>query len=266
MPGGKYYGKHMTHFGLKKWYLDVTDDRGNVYIGYWLLLKWKDYQISCFQHLRHTHQIGVKTQSGIAKQPVPFWKTKNQLIWNTSQIRGSWLSLASGLKETLLHTQQGEICWHCTQPKAEANILLSGLSVKGWGYTECIDITIPVWKLPFTALYWGRCHTKNHYLVWIQWEGETKKSLLWHNGMVQEGAIISDTLIEGNDICLELPKDVILRQGNPLSTVLQPFSDIVYFIPETALMLDESKWYGNSTLKAKNSCEPATVIFEKVLW
>jgi hypothetical protein len=32
--------KRMIHFGLKKWYLDVADDRGNVYLGYWLQLKW----------------------------------------------------------------------------------------------------------------------------------------------------------------------------------------------------------------------------------
>jgi hypothetical protein len=210
--------------------------------------------------------MGIKTQSGMTKQPLPSWKTKNQLIWNTGQIQGTWLSLTGDLKETLLHTQQGEVSWHCTQPKADASILLSDLSFKGWGYTECIDITIPVWKLPFIGLYWGRCHTQNHYLVWIKWEGDTQKSLLWHNGIVQEDTIITDTLIQGNDIYLELPKGVTLRQGNLLSTVLQPFTDIIYFIPKTALMLDESKWYGNSILKTKNSCEPATVIFEKVLW
>ena len=176
------------------------------------------------------------------------------------------MSSASALKETLYRSQQGDIFWHCTQPKADASILLPDHSFNGWGYTEYIDITIPVWTLPFTALYWGRCHTKNHYLVWIQWMGGTTKSLLWHNGVVQEGAIITDTLIQGNDIYLELPEDVTLRQGNLLSTVLQPFADIIYFIPKTALMLIESKWYGNSMLKAKNTCEPATVIFEKVLW
>lgn len=256
----------MTGFCLKKWYLDAADERGNVYIGYWLLLKWKEYQLTCFQHLWHTPQNGVKTQSGFTKQPGPAWQTDNQLIWNTDQSRGTWLSLASGLKEKLLHTPQGEIAWYCTQPKAEATIVLPDLSFKGWGYTECIEITIPVWKLPFTTLAWGRCHTQNHYLVWIQWEGDSTKRLLWHNGVIQEDALITDTFIQGNDLYLKLPKEVTLRQGNLLSTVLQPFKDIVYFIPKTALMLHEAKWYGNGMLKVKTACEPATVIFEKVLW
>jgi hypothetical protein len=156
--------------------------------------------------------------------------------------------------------------WHCTQPKAGANITGPGFAFRGWGYTECIEITVPIWKLPFTTLYWGRCHTNNHYLVWIRWDGATQQNILWHNGAAYENAMIGDSCIQGDGIFLELPREITLRQGNVLSTVFKPFRNVISVFPTDTLNLDESKWYGNGTLETKTGLEPATVIFEKVMW
>lgn len=256
----------MDHFTLKKWYLDVVDDRGHVFIGYWLVLTWQAVSITAFQNLWHVPNLGVKSRSGLTRQPPPSWETDHELRWRIPHLQGSWTSAATALKKELLWSQQGNILWHCTQPKAGANVSGPEIAFSGWGYTECIDITIPIWKLPLTGLYWGRCHTGNHYLVWIRWEGTTRQNILWHNGIAHKEALISDTCIQSEDIFLKLPQEITLRRGNLLSTVFKPFKNIIGAIPNKALDLNESKWYGNSILETKNGSEPATVIFEKVTW
>jgi len=38
-----------SDFFLKKWYLDAADDRGNVYIGYWASLRWRELRLHGYQ-------------------------------------------------------------------------------------------------------------------------------------------------------------------------------------------------------------------------
>lgn len=255
----------MSSFSLKKWYLDAADDRGHLYIGYWIRLQWKSVTLHGCQHLWHTPQDGMQSKGAFRRQLQPKYEN-NQLDWNSGKVRGIWTSEAAGIKEALLVTNQGSIHWHCTQPKAEAAVSLPDVAIQGWGYTECIDITIPIWRLPFKTLYWGRCHTQTHYLTWIRLEGNAKQNLLWHNGQCHEDADITDTAIEGPGISLKLEPQVSIRQGNLLSTVFRPSAAITTLLPQKSLSINESKWYGTSTLETKSVSEPAVVIFEKVIW
>ena len=233
----------MDHFTLKKWYLDVVDDQGHVFIGYWLVLTWHAISITAFQNLWHAPHLGVNMRSGLTRQPPPRWETDHMLNWSIPDLKGNWTSAATPVEKELFQNQHGSISWHCTQPKAGAIITGPGFAFRGWGYTECIDITVPIWKLPFTTLYWGRCHTNNHYLVWIRWDGATRQNILWHNGAAHENALISDNYIQGDGIFLKLPREITLRQGNALSTVFKPFNNrrntifITFEINHTIMML-----------------------------
>ena len=167
----------MKDFYLKKWYLDAADDQGNVYIGYLVSLQWRHLELHGYHHLWRTPRSGIQTQGGLVNQPPPVWENKSRLIWQPHHLTATWDSVADGLDETLLTTDQGEIKWQCTQPKAKAHTHLPHLSFTGWGYTEFIEMTIPVWELPLNKLYWGRCHSDHHYLVWIKWDGSTTQHL-----------------------------------------------------------------------------------------
>lgn len=256
----------MPDFSLRKWYLDVADDKGDVYIGYSVSLKWGKFELDGFQHLWRSPSKGVETQTKIARQPVPECRGENQLLWRPVGVEAIWETAGKPIKETLLDIEDGRIEWRCTQPRARASISSSRLSFSGWGYTEYIDITVPVWRLPFKTLYWGRCHTNDHYLVWIRWEGKTKQSLIWFDGKCSRDFVIEDNIIAGSDFLLKLGENVPLRQGKIASTIFQPFSKIVKIFPKTTFLADERKWYNMGFLETGSKAEPAITIYERVLW
>jgi hypothetical protein len=254
------------NFFLKKWYLDAADHQGNVYIGYHVALQWRHLELHGYQHVWRTSKNGMQTQAGLTKQPLPVWEDKHRLIWQPHHLTATWDSVADGIDETLYCTDQGEIMWHCTQPKAKAQIHLPHLSFSGWGYTEYIDMTIPVWELTFDHLYWGRCHSKNHYLVWIKWEGATTQQLMWHNGKRATDLTITSNDIRGSDCQLTLGVNIPLRQGKLISTVFQPYHHVTRLLPEATFLADEHKWYNLGQVESQTGSEPAVSIYEEVVW
>jgi hypothetical protein len=256
----------MTDFSLKKWYLDVADQRGNVYIGYHVSFQWRHLELHGYQHVWRTSEHGTQSQGGLTKQPLPVWENTHRLIWHPHHLTATWDSLADKIEETLWSTDQGEITWHCTQPKAHAHICLPHLTFSGWGYTECLEMTIPVWELPFDHLYWGRSHSENHYLVWIKWEGATTQQLVWHNGSRATDVTISATQIKGSDCQLILGENIPLRQGKLISTAFQPYHRVTRLLPEATFLADERKWCNLGQLESTTGSEPAVSIYEEVLW
>jgi hypothetical protein len=255
----------MQDFSLRKWYLDAADDQGNVYIGYSVFLKWGKFELNGLQHLWRSPK-GIETHTDIARRTVPVFEERDRLVWKPDRLGATWKSVAEPLEATLLDIEAGKIVWRCTQPKAHASVNSNRLSIAGWGYTECIDITVPLWKLPFKTLYWGRCHTNNHYLVWIKWEGKTRQNLIWLDGKCSQDFVIEADKIAGRDFLLDLGENVRLREGKIGSTILQPFKNIIRLLPETLLSLDERKWYSMGILQTNSEVEPAIVIYEKVSW
>jgi hypothetical protein len=228
----------MPHFLLKKWYMDIADDRGDVYIGYWVTLKWGKFALNAVQHFWRTPEKGIQTQTEIARHKPPEFTAENQLIWQVPGVNAVWQSGNKPILDTLLDIEEGKIVWQCKQPRSRAAIKSSGLEFGGWGYSECIDITIPLWKLPFKTLYWGRAHSQNHYMVWIKLEGQTSLSLIWLDGEKKPDFVIWDSGIRGRGFELKLGHDVPLRQGRIASTIFQPFKKIRRALPSSIFLAD----------------------------
>jgi hypothetical protein len=256
----------VSNFYLRKWYLDAADDKGNLYIGYWASLQWYSLCLHFYQHLYRTSTYPVQVHSELSKHPEPVYEANHQLLWHDNRVDAQWITLEDAVCKTLLQTDTGAIQWHCTQPKAQASIYLPHTSFKGYGYTECLDITIPVWHLPFNTLYWGRSHSENHSVVWIKWDGITQQSLVLHNGVCSPELVITDKYICGSDFELQLGEDVTLRQGQLGATMFQAFKAIKAYFPDEALEMNEHKCYNIGQLVTKNSCEKAITIYEKVHW
>jgi len=255
-----------TDFALKKWYLDAADQQGNVYIGYYVALRWRHLELHGYQHVWRTPENGTRSQGGLTKQPLPVWENAHLLTWQPHHLTATWDSAAEEIDEILYCSDQGEITWHRTQPKAKAQIHLPHLTLSGWGYTEWLEVTIPAWELPFNHLYWGRCHSEHHYLVWIKWEGATSQQLVWHNGTRSTDVTITTTHIRGSDCQLTLGENIPLRQGKLISTVFQPYHHITRLLPEATFLADERKWYNLGQVECQTGSELAASLYEEVLW
>ncbi|OGY27775.1 MAG: hypothetical protein A2Z42_02655 [Candidatus Woykebacteria bacterium RBG_19FT_COMBO_43_10] len=255
----------MPNFLIKKWYLDAADSHGNVFIGYWALLQWKKLTLHGYQLFHYSLKDGIKTQGGFIKQPEPLFRD-NHLVWQPKNLKASWESSSNSIREVLFNSEKGDIKWQCLQPTAKAKIQLPEFSFEGQGYTELIEITLPIWNLPFKTLCWGRAHSKNHYLVWIKWDGVTKQNLVWHDGKRSNDLHIKDNLINGSNFRLKLGENNPLRQGRLTSTVFKPFNKIIRLFPKPTFLADEHKWLNYGFLETDSISEPATIIYEKVLW
>jgi hypothetical protein len=259
-------GADRRDFHLTKWYLDVADAQGAVYIGYHASLRWRSLRLDGHHHLWHHADGRVNSHGGLTTQPGPVWETTTRLGWQSAGISGTWDALADGLVEELFSSDEGAISWHCTQPKALAQVHSPEGAVAGWGYTERLEISVPVWQLPFQVLYWGRCHSANHYVVWIKWDGATHQQLTWHNGIRGTDLALSADHALGEDFCVQLLNPMCLRRGVLAASVLKPFARVSRLLPPAAAMAEERKWYSRGRIQTAAGIEPAITIFEEVRW
>lgn len=256
----------MSGFSLTKWYMDAADSRGNVYLGYWARLQWKAITLQGHQHLWRAAGSPVRVQGGLSRDESPAWTNDRLLAWQAGAVRAQWQTADDGFGDTLYQAERGEITWRCTQPRAAARIELPGLSFSGWGYTECLELTVPIWQLPFRTLFWGRCHTDDHHLVWIGWRGDTERSLAWCDGKRSDRAVITADSVRAPDVQLDLDREVALRRGVVRSTALSAFVDVARILPRSALGMDEQKWYGRGVLDVAGATQSSTTIHEEVRW
>ncbi len=255
----------MSDFILRKWYLDCVDSRGNVFIGYQVMLKWKKLSLNGYHLLLNSLTDGVKTWGGLGLQQSPVINDGN-VIWKINHLDGRWNKLDPLLRETLHKSNDGEIRWTCINPKAEASVRLPGYVLTGYGYTELIEIGLPIWKLPIKSLYWGRAHSNNHCLIWIKWDGKSENNIIWHNSKRFDNFTINGDVIKGDGFRLSITDTRVIRKGNIASTVLGSFGKYFELLPSKALAVDENKWLGLGKIESGSDHEDATVIFEKVTW
>jgi hypothetical protein len=255
-----------SDFALTKWYMDVVDEHQNVYIGYWLALTWRKLQLHGHRHLVRTTRDGVTDCGGWNALPAPVWDGATHVRWSHDDLSALWTAEADPIEATLFQSERGEIRWRCLMPKARGLIELPQLSVRGWGYVERLETTVPAWNLPFDHLYWGRCHTADHTLVWIRWSGETSQALAWHNGCGVADLAIADAEIRTSECRLTIEERVPLCDGRLLSRFFRPLDAIAGLLPRSALRAHERKWVGQGTLHVRDTSEPATILYEEVTW
>jgi hypothetical protein len=234
--------------------MDAADDKGNAYIGYHAILRWRMISLHYYSNIFRYSNGEVKTISGFMRKSQPRF-SNNKLSWKHGGFSGEWKSEAKPISDEILKSKEGEISWKCLQPKATAEIKSKELSFKGVGYTERIEITLPVWKLPFKVLYWGRFHSKKHYVVWFKIRG---KGMAFCNGK-KYSASVNLKQVKFGRLLLVLEKGNVIRKGKLGCTVLKdlPFAGL---FPKKPLLFNETKWLGEGKLLN----EKGTAIFERV--
>jgi len=245
-----------TDFQLSKWYLDCVADNGDTFIGYSAMLHIKGIAINFTSILSHSDKSGTLTEISLRKSSFP--QIKDETIhWSFPplKIKATWHTLAQPIHQQLYETSEGSIQWSCLQPNSDADVYFGkGGHVRGKGYVEKIEMTIKPWQLPIDELRWGRFLSNTDAVVWIDWVGEAKQSLLFHNGVQMNNCSITDNEIKinRNEKVIALTEKTILREGRLISTILSKIPGIEKIVPLKILQTHECKWCSRGILKKKD--------------
>ena len=253
--------------------MDCTDEKGNIFIGYTGVVKWRKFRFSYSNFLFYDVLKGkFQADYSIKKNPFPEW-TFPQLKWTHQalKIAGEWNSLQKSIGEKLLDDQERTINWSCLQPLSEAKVQLGETLVEGLGYTERLDLEINPQQLPFETLRWGRFTTQETAIVWIEWRGEIPLKLVYLNGVKYENVYISEESIRIHDVHLELKltESLELRKGSLLDTVFKNLHWLTKRFPIKMLSTFECKWCSKGVLIDNNeekTVKSGWAIHEIVIW
>lgn len=260
----------MPSFQLRKWYLDVADTAGNAWIGYHASLDWGALHVDFTHQLQQSPADGVREHGEFRAVPEPCWDDADTLAWNVPGTDASWRrERTPTITETLLENAEGRLLWSCVLPRAQATVRTPLGTIEGTGYAERIELTIEPWRLPISALHWGRCHGTKHDLVWIRWEGAEPGALAWLDGVRRDAVEITETRVRADGVTWECGERATLRRGTIGRTPLAPLGALGALtgrLPAAALALDEHKWLAPGRLTVDGASEDAQSIAERVGW
>ena len=253
--------------------MDCVSDDGDVFIGYAALLRWKAFTLKYSSVLEHQKDGQTEVRASLVKFAAP-QISGSSLNWSSDSlvISGTWKAIYAPVERTLFETDAGDIKWRCLQPLAEADIYIGKERrlLRGRGYAEHIEISIPPWHLPIEELRWGRFLSDSDSLIWIDWRGPHALQLVLHNGVEAETAQVTDnevSLDEGRKI-LRLEEKQILREGALINTAFSVIPGIGKILPLRSLNTYECKWRSRGFLEDSASPEVSEgwAIHEIVRW
>jgi len=266
-------------FHVYKWYADIIDDEtDDVTIIYLGELQWKFLKVSFTNILQFLQKYHLISKATFLNYQPPILE-KNSFHINSMEISGQWETKIECITEKLFENKHGYILWECFMPSALARIETDGKITKGFGYVERLTMTLKPWQIPINILRWGRFLYENQYIVWIRWEGDEEKFLVFHNGMKYINGIINDEFVEFGNYRLILSEKYTLRNGPLIKTIFDKFIWIKKIFPSGFLDMKECKWQTWSQLYENNcsiahgwsihenvDCKPKINIFGKIFY
>lgn len=235
--------------------MDCVSNDGDVFIGYAASLRWRGLAIHYSSTLKWQRGEDITSRTSLQKTSDPVLNGAS-LHWSAPRlsITGTWKTGAPPIERTIFQSNDGNIEWRCLQPHGTAEIYSGDETpIRGLGYAEHISITIPPWRLPIDELRWGRFLSKDDGLIWIDWRGPHPLSLIFHNGIQADGAIITekDITLDGKEITLAFDTSHVLREGRLIETALSMIPGINRILPASILRTHECKWRSHGILKRK---------------
>lgn len=258
----------MASFSLSKWYLDVVGPRGDAWIGYWALLRWRAVT------LRYACTLAAGVGESPAKQSItlraaePPRREGERVTWTCAplEVEASWLGIDPAIEASLFESGEGGASWRCWQPRGRATVRMNGRVLSGLGYVEELDLTLPPWHLPLSELRWGRFLGDGDSVVWIDWRGTSPARHVFINGERATASRLDEAglgFADGGVLSLEPGR--VLRGGALGSTALSMIPGRAELFPLRWLTAAEIKWLSPGILtRAGDSPRPGWAIHEIV--
>ena len=244
--------------------MDCVDESGDASIAYTGTINWGPIRLHYSSLLETTGEL-VKTKQTLRPQTEPKIDD-DSLRWRpqTLKIDGEWQSDFPGIRETVFASDAGSIEWNCVMPCAQARIHHR----VGFGYAECIKMTIAPWELPICSLSWGRFAAASDWVVWIDWMGDFTRRIVYRNGQIAATSLVEDRQIEFSDgACLVMDRSLVLRDGPLGTTILSKIPGVRKSFPARLLQVNECKWRSRGRFtRSGNSTVEGWVIHERVDW
>ncbi len=241
-----------TSFALSKWYLDCVTDSGDVFIGYYLSMRYKKLNLNYGAILTCVDNEVKQRTSKLSERYSP-QREGEQIEWQCPRLNvdGKWVNRSSSIDRVLLESPEGNIHWRCYQPGSQVAIENPGLEpIVGLGYVEQLEMTIKPWELPIDELRWGRLVCENDQVVWIEWRGSHPQVLILHNGTLSPSGAISKERIDNQDgLTVELDDHFTLREGKIGSVAAASLSALIRVSPLKLMKVHEHKWRSRGVLR-----------------
>ena len=254
----------MAAFVLSKWYLDCLTAAGDASIAYTGAVHWGPVRLH-YSSLLESTDGNVSLKHSLRPQPPPHVNS-GSLHWRSAalELNGEWCPASQELRNTLFASEAGSIDWHCLMPRAQVRL---GRRC-GLGYVEHIHMTVAPWKIPIQTLRWGRFATPSDWIVWIDWQGEFMRRLVYRNGREIAASLLEDDEIRFEDGArLVLDRSFVLREGPLGATALSAIPGVRDTFPARLLLVRECKWRSRARLEHPGRpAVEAWSIHERVTW
>jgi len=252
-------------FSLVKWYMDCVTDDGDAAILYCADLKWRGMHLT-YSSVMTVNGAKVETQSSMAGYQLSTNDRQILVEFPRLEVSGSWRADAEPYQRTVFEDVSGAVEWSCLQPRSLVNLIVDGRELSGFGYAECLTLTLPPWRLPMHQLRWGRFVSPEESLVWVDWQGEYSTSFAVHNGRACETQSVSDAEVTIPGATLRLEECFLLRAGRLGSTVLPGAPALGKILHKSLRNIEEKKWRSRGRLDTQNGSSNGWVIHEVVHW
>ena len=254
----------MARFHLAKWYLDYVTEAGDVEIAYTGTAHWGPVRLH-YSSILEAAEGRVRKRHSLRPQPPPE-QQDSTISWRSKALNcdTTWEAAAPPVRETVYRSTKGSVEWNCLMPLARAK----ARERTGLGYVEHLEMTIPPWELPIRTLRWGRFASASDYVIWIDWQGEFSRRIVYRNGETIPCATIEDDRLEAEDRTrLLMDRSLVLRDGPLGTTALSVVPGIRGMFPARLLRMTECKWRSRARLERTGKAPvEGWAIHEVVSW
>lgn len=212
-----------SKFHLEKWFLDfVGNTNDETMIFYAARLTFMGIVVQYAHWIHYDSVLGRREQSHFRKVMLP--NQDDKLIhWKDDifGVSGTWQGTTSPLNARIFEDEEGVLDWHCFQPAATIQLVLKGKPMEGVGYAEKLTLTTFPWRIPMQDLRWGRFHSQDEQIVWIELRDKISKQWVWWNGEKQSDCQIEDhgLVLNEHGVSLTLDCGVVLEFENRIAKV-----------------------------------------------
>ena len=235
----------MDRFVLTKWYLDSVDAGGRSAILYSTALSWGRARVGwhgasiCDPGQRAVHRNSVKPM------PLP-QRDGDRLTWCADPLECTVACTPSvpPFAQRLLERADGVLEWRCEAPAARVDVTLADAPpLFGFGYVECLSLTLLPWRLPIDEMRWGRWVSDDgrRSLVWIDWKGPRPRTDAYLDGRPVPSPVVGDREVHAGGVRLTLaPRRPLYSRS--LGSALAGLGPVLKLLPASWRDLEDAKW------------------------